>query len=269
MPTQQELNAFIAALGPYAPRVALQYFDTLPSTNTRASQAAADGAPEGTLLIAASQTAGRGRLGRSFYSPGDTGLYMSMVLRPRLPAQKAVQLTAAAAVAVTDAVDEVFCLSAGIKWVNDIFLNDRKVCGILTESTLAPDGTLARAVVGIGVNLAPPAGGFPPELADIVGALCPAECLAVQRFALAGAVWRRFFTYYDALPRPLFLPEYRSRSVAIGRQAVLVKPGQPAGQGQPVTVTGIDEDCALLVRTADGETRRVESGEISLRVTEM
>ncbi len=106
------------------------------STNTLARQAASNGASEGTVVIAGEQTAGKGRLGRSFFSPGDTGLYMSVVLRPKISAEKAVTVTAAAAVAAAEAIEILSDRQAVIKWVNDVFVDGRKVCGILTEASL-------------------------------------------------------------------------------------------------------------------------------------
>jgi BirA family biotin operon repressor/biotin-[acetyl-CoA-carboxylase] ligase len=136
------------------------------------------------------QSAGRGRLGRSFYSPGDTGLYMSILLRPALQPENAVLITCAAAVAVSNAIREVCGEEVQIKWVNDLFLHQKKVCGILTEASFsAQTNGLDYAVCGIGVNVYPPENGFPEELASIAGAVCsaPEEGL---RDRLAAAILR-------------------------------------------------------------------------------
>ena len=136
------------------------------STNTALRALAEAGAPEGTVYIAQSQTGGRGRMGRSFFSPAGTGLYLSLLLRPTTwePA-RAAQLTAAAAAAMCEAIREVTGKEPGIKWVNDLLLDGKKVCGILTEASFSMEsGVLEYAVLGLGVNVYPPEGGFPKEL---------------------------------------------------------------------------------------------------------
>ncbi len=254
-----------AALGDAKKHLTLQVEQCVDSTNLLVRRAAAEGAAEGSVLLAGSQSAGRGRLGRSFFSPEGSGLYMSLLLRPALPAENAVLLTAAAAVAVCEAIQAVTGKQAGIKWVNDIFLDGKKVCGILTEAAFAPDSTdLAWAVVGIGVNVYAPAGGFPPELADIAGAVCPSPVPGL-RDALAGEILRRFWQYYTALPERDFLPQYQSRSIVLGRQVLLQAAGKP---DVPAKALAIDDSCRLVVQLPDGSTRAVATGEISLRVTE-
>ncbi len=254
-----------AALGDTQNRLTLQVEQCVTSTNLLMRQAAAAGAPEGCVILAGSQTAGRGRLGRSFYSPQNTGLYMSLLLRPALTAEKAVLLTAAAAVAVYEAIDALTGEQAQIKWVNDIFLHGRKICGILTEAAFVPGGTdLDWAVVGIGINVYAPDSGFPPELANIAGALCPAPQPGL-RDKLAGEILRRFWQYYTALPVKDFLQIYRKNSMVTGRDIVLQAAGKP---DMPARALAIDDDCRLLVEYPDGTTGAVSTGEISLRMTE-
>ena len=137
-------------------------FDTIDSTNTRAKLLAAQGAPHGTVLLADTQTAGRGRLGRSFQSPGGMGIYMSVLLRPKCRPEKLMHLTCAAAVAACDAVEKVCGLRPGIKWTNDLISGKRKLAGILTELSLSPaTGLLDYAVIGIGINCHQSAGEDP------------------------------------------------------------------------------------------------------------
>ena len=137
------------------------------------------------MLVAESQTAGRGRLGRSFHSPVGTGLYMSILLRPTFSAERALFITTAAAVAVCRAIEQETGLKPQIKWVNDIYLHEKKICGILTESSINFETKgLKWAVLGIGLNLSEPEGGFPEEIRSVAGALFAESCARVspQRF---------------------------------------------------------------------------------------
>lgn len=236
------------------------------STNRVLKEAAAQNEPAGKVLIAEQQTAGRGRMGRKFFSPDQSGLYMSILLRPDLPVADTQLLTLAAAVAVAEAAEALTGRAIAIKWVNDLFLDGRKVCGILTESALYPtDGRLAYAVVGIGINLFPPLGGFPPELADIADSLwagCPSDGADELYAALCAGILNRFAVYVDRLSERAFLEPYRSRSMVIGRRVTLL-PGR-----EDVLVTNIDDDGRLCVLDAAGERRIVSSGECSVLVRE-
>lgn len=236
---------------------------TVDSTNTCVRALAVQGCPEGTVLVAGSQTAGRGRLGRSFYSPGDTGLYMSVLVRPTLEASRAVLLTTAAAVAVCEALEAVTGRQAQIKWVNDVFLDGKKVCGILTEAAFGTEsGTLEYAIAGIGINVYPPQGGFPEALQDIAGSVYPAAQPGGVRNRLAAAVLARFWHYYRSLEKREFLPEYRRRSLVLGREIVI----QQHGTERRATALAIDEDCHLLVQHPDGSEELLSTGEISVRL---
>lgn len=239
----------------------LQVHDEVTSTNRLAKEAAEQGAPEGTVILAVSQTQGRGRLGRRFCSPPDTGLYMSIVLRPTLAAEKALLITTAAAVAVARAIECVSPRQARIKWVNDIYCGDKKVCGILTEA--APDlttGGLAYAVLGIGINVRDPAGGFPSEIADIAASVFGES--GGDRAALAAAVLDAFFEEYGVLEKGHFIDEYRRRSLLPARRVTVCKP-----QGdRAATAIEVDEQCRLRVRYDDGEEEALSSGDVSIRV---
>ncbi len=244
------------------PDFSVHFFDSLPSTNAVLRELAALGAPEGTVVIAGMQTAGRGRLGRSFFSPGDTGLYMSLLLRPKLsPAQTAL-ITPAAAVAVCEALERIPGLNPGIKWVNDIFLNGRKVCGILTEAVLNPaPGGLPSAVLGIGVNVYPPEGGFPGDIADVAGSVV-SEPQPGLRCALASEILNRFRTIYRELPGGSFAGEYRRRCLCLGKRIRILEEGHETR----AVALDTDESCRLRVRLDDGTERILSSGEISVRM---
>lgn len=236
--------------------------DSVTSTNTVLKERAAKGAPEGTVLIAARQTAGKGRQGRQFSSPEGTGLYMSILLRPTMQAQEALFLTTAAAVAVSASVEEVSGRKTGIKWVNDVWIDGLKICGILTEASFDLEGGgLEYAVVGIGVNLTEPKGGFPEELRGVAGAVfSPGEDTIGAKSRLAAGILRRFWEYYRALPQRVFWEEYCRRSVVVGREITIL-----GTDPQPARAIGIDEECRLRVRLSDGSERLLSSGEVSVR----
>lgn len=232
------------------------------STNLLARQAAAQGAAEGLVILAGMQTAGRGRLGRSFFSPGDTGIYMSLLLRPQLDPSQVTLVTTAAAVAVCHALEDVCDLQPQIKWVNDIFLAGRKVCGILTEAVFSSGSSSPDYLIcGIGINVYPPENGFPEELSSIAGAVCTAPEPDLRN-RLVAAILRHFSHYYHNLCNREFLPAYRRRSMVIGRDIDIIH----GDDRIPAYVQGIDDDCRLLVRLEDGTEEAVSTGEISIRL---
>lgn len=166
------IRRFLPADAPLLPTVR----KSLDSTNAEALRRAVDGAPEGTVIVAEEQTAGRGRRGRSFFSPAGTGIYLSILVRPALAAERAHLLTCSAAVAVAEAIEACAGVDASIKWVNDVYCRGKKVAGILTEGSFDLEGgVLQHAVVGIGVNVRPPHAGFPAEIAERAGAVLPAR----------------------------------------------------------------------------------------------
>jgi len=235
--------------------------ETVTSTNTVLKERAAAGAPEGTVLIAQQQTGGRGRLGRSFSSPKGTGLYTSILLRPKMRAEQALFLTTAVAVAVAEAIEEQSGKPAGIKWVNDIWIDGLKVCGILTEASLDLEGGgLEYAVVGWGINLVEPQGGFPEELRGIAGAVFDAPPSAEVQSRLIASVLRRFKHYYETFSDRTFWQDYCDRSILIGKEITIL-----GADPQPAFVLGIDADCRLRVRLENGEERLLSSGEVSVR----
>lgn len=237
-------------------------FDTVGSTNTEAKTLARDGAQEGDTVVSSFQTAGRGRLTRSFFSPDETGLYMSIVLRPKITLPTLI--TTAAAVAVCVALEKLFGVSPKIKWVNDIFLHGKKVCGILTEAAAEPEkGTLSYAVLGIGINLYPPKDGFPPELTDIAGYVTDTVEEGMKS-RLCASVWQEFFKIYENIDSREFLAEYRERSLVLqSNREVRVIMGDEAKNAY---VEEIDGDCSLLLRFEDGTKRKMSSGEISIKL---
>lgn len=240
-------------------RFQIQEYDTVTSTNTLLKEQAEAGAPDGTVIIAKHQTAGRGRLGRSFYSPADTGLYMSVLLRPNLKIEEALLLTTATAVAVSDAIETVTGEQTAIKWVNDIFCHGKKVCGILTEAV--PDletGKLQYAVIGIGVNLLPPKEGFPDELQSVATSVC--DCETHQIATLAEEILNQLSVYLEHLSEKTFLEDYQKKCFLIGKE-VIVLPGN-----KKAMVLGIDENVGLMVEFSDGTQTTLRTGEVSIMV---
>ncbi len=228
------------------------------STNIDLKSAAENGSPEGCILFALEQTAGKGRLGRNFYSPAESGLYMSILLRPRFPAEQALYITTCAAVAVSEAIDSVAGVSSEIKWVNDVYLNKKKVCGILTEASIDfESGGLHYAVCGIGVNIT--TDSFSDELSEIAG--CISTKKEDLRSELAAEIIRRFFAYYNELENLTFLDEYRRRSFLIGKRVEFVmNNNEYSGFAED-----IDEKARLVVRLDSGDTIPLSSGEVQLK----
>lgn len=258
----QSLSAegILAQLGGLAERIQLESLACCQSTNLLLKQRQAQ-LPEWTVLAVGQQTGGRGRLGRSFYSPAGTGLYMSVLLRPRLAAADAGLITSAAAVAVCRAAEELGSDPAGIKWVNDVLVRGKKVCGILTEAGFAPGSDQMRyAVLGIGVNVTEPEGGFPPELASIAGAVFPRGEPGLRE-QLAAAILRQFYGIYARLPDRQTVEEYQRRCTVVGQQIDVLRDGSV----RRALALAVDGQCRLLVRYEDGTEQALFSGEVSIR----
>ena len=236
-------------------------YETTDSTNLRCKAMAETGAPEGTLVIASHQSAGRGRLGRSFFSPAETGLYMSLLLRPAIAPEEALCITTCAAVCVSEAIETISGRSADIKWVNDVYLDNRKVCGILTEAAFTTTGDALRyAVLGIGVNLVPPEGEFPPEIRNIAASVFTNREEDL-RSRLAAEIVNRFFSYYPTLTEKTFFDGYRNRLFLKG-QPVQILWGSRTGSG---VCLDVDRDLRLLVQMEDGTMQALSTGEVSVK----
>ncbi|HMM06065.1 MAG TPA: biotin--[acetyl-CoA-carboxylase] ligase [Clostridiales bacterium] len=240
----------------------LQY-PAVSSTNIVAAEMAAAGERDGTVVLAEEQTAGKGRKGRGFFSPGQAGLYLSILLRPKYSLSDSLLLTTAAAVAVSRAIEAVSGQDAQIKWVNDVYINGKKVCGILTEAALAMEnGGLDYAVVGIGVNVFAPKEGFPPELREIATALFPeTKSKSGVKNDLAAAILNHFMAYYRDLTAKTFLPAYRERCFFLGKEIFVLR----GNAAQKATALAIDDHFRLVVRYPDGKEEALDSGEVSVR----
>ncbi len=227
------------------------------STNSVASERARAGAPEGLVVVANSQRAGRGRRGRTFVSPAGTGLYFSAVLRPPLPPQQAFRLTLCGALAVQQAVAELG-VPARMKWPNDVMVEGRKLCGVLTELS-ADAERIHQAVVGVGVNVNTPREAFPAELQDVATSVMVEAGAPVSRAALLAAVLHHMTTWYrlSVLDFPRVVEAARRCSHTLGR-LVRVRDGDHERLG---TAVDLDADGALILRTDQGNIR-VVSGDV-------
>ena len=237
----------------------VHYFETLDSTNNCAKELAARGAPEGTVVIAETQTGGRGRLGREWDSPPGVGLYVSVVLRPLLPPLELPRITLTTAVAVVRTVRRVTELTPGIKWPNDLLVHRRKLGGILTEMETESD-RIRHVVVGLGLNVNNR--NFPPELAATATSLAQVAAGPFSRVDLLKAWLEEFEDLYERFLNqefPEILAEWKRYTVTLGR-GVTVKQGAREISGQAVDVAA---DGALLIRIPSGELVQVNSGEIA------
>lgn len=258
--SRQSIEPFLQGM---ARELRLEVYKSVTSTNTVAKTMAMDGEPEGKVIIAEEQTKGKGRMGRSFYSPKGTGIYFSILLRPQMKAEEALFITTSAAVAVARAIEKISDCKAQIKWVNDIYCDGKKVCGILTEAGVDFESQgLEYAVLGIGINVAKPAGDFPEELQDKATSLFgdkPNQ--AETRSRLVAEVLNEFWECYRQGATKEYLTEYRERSFLIGQQVYVVNQ-EELGLAR---VIDIDEEARLVVQRQNGTLQALSSGEVSVK----
>ena len=241
----------------------MDVFKTIDSTNTFAKGLAQCGEAHGKVVLSEMQTNGRGRLERNFYSPGSNGIYMSLILRPRLSMESASLITSCAAVAVAEAIEAVAGIDTKIKWVNDIYAGGKKLCGILTEAGMDfESGSLEYAVVGIGINVS--TAKFPEALRRIATSIALESKRDFSRSALIAEVLNRFEAHYSAIEHRSFLPEYIRRSNVIGQEITVIA----LNRTYPAVAVGIDDMARLRVRLPDGTEQLLNSGEISIRLTD-
>lgn len=238
--------------------------ERVDSTNDEVKRRAAAGAAEGLAVLAEEQTGGKGRRGRSFLSPAGKGLYLSVLLRPRCSLAELMWLTSWTAVAVCGGIQAACGVRPGIKWTNDLVLEGRKVCGILTELGLEGESAAPQyAVVGIGVNVSQTEADFGPEVAPLAVSLAQVLGRPPRRAALAAGVLTALDDMYRAFPRARarYLEAYRRDCLTVGREVRLLRPGRTE-QG---FAEGVDDDFSLVVRFPDGRREHVSSGEVSVR----
>ena len=242
----------------------IEVFDVLESTNTLLKEMAKAGQKEGKVLIAKEQTGGRGKLSRTFFSPKNSGIYMSVLLMPDMEAEKASLVTAMTSVAVAEAIEEVSGKNAEIKWVNDIYIEGKKVCGILTEAGLKPSSIdVAYCVVGIGINLKTAEGGFPDEISKIAGAVFENdEYSEDKREELISLILCKMKKYYSEFSNGTYREKYKKRSCLLGRE-ILVSDGI---ETKKATAMDIDDDCRLIVKFDDGNQKALFSGDVTIKM---
>ena len=239
------------------PQIEVFTYDCVSSTNLLAKEHGAKFVGE-ALFIAEAQTNGRGRLGRTFYSPENSGIYMSLLLRPSINFEDYTLITTAAAVSVAKAIDCYLDTPTKIKWVNDVFLNGKKVCGILTEGAFKKDSSFA--VLGIGINLFEPKSGFPEEISQIAGGIFGGECTENIKAEIIAKVINNFYEYYSVLPRKVFLEEYRTKDMLNGKQICYIKNDVPCCG----TAMGITDNLELIVIDNLDNTHHLSSGEVTI-----
>lgn len=247
------------------PEVLYRVYPEVSSTNQAAKQLIfEEQAEHGSFVLAAQQTNGRGRRGKSFYSPPDAGIYLSVILKPKGSLQQNLLLTAEASVAVYKAVKKVTGIETDIKWVNDLYYRNRKICGILTEAvTDFESGDIQWAIVGIGLNLYEAPGGYPKELEGIAGGLYhdEAEAAELDRNDLAAEIVNTLLDETRELKLP---PEYTERNLVPGRHIQIIE----NGISREADALGICPDGRLKIREADGSETILSYGEVSLSLRE-
>ncbi len=237
------------------------HFDSLPSTNLEAAKRAAEGAPEGLVVVANEQTAGRGRLGRHWASPKGAGLYFSIVLRPQVEPGAWPLVTFVAALAVHDALYQCCDLLTDIKWPNDILANDRKLCGILAETVEGGSG--GSIVIGIGANLT--SSSFPEDLRETATSVESLTGDIPDRETLLQSLLRAFQNRYSVFVkeggREQVISDWSQRSSFASGRRIRVKNGHEILEG---ISRGLERDGALRVETSSGEIRIVRAGDVSV-----
>ena len=240
------------------------YLEETGSTNDDLKALARQGAPHGTVLIANRQHGGHGRMGRSFHSPGGTGIYFSLLLRPRCAPGELMHLTCATAVAMCNAVEASAGFRPGIKWTNDLVFGQRKLGGILTELGLSSKGSVDYAIIGIGINCCQQEGDFPEEIRGIAASLSMVSGKEIDRAKVAAAMMDALYRMDLTLltEKAAMLDAYRKDCITIGREISLLRMGEPVRHGKAVDM---DDEGALIVQFADGHLETVNSGEVSIR----
>lgn len=244
----------------------LKVYDELESTNNTTKELDSEAAPNGTTIVADKQTAGRGRIGRTFVSPAGVGLYMSTLIRPEFSLEYAPMITAAAACAAAEAVEKLCGEPVMIKWVNDLYMNGKKICGILTEASFGLEmRTLDCAVIGIGINVRSAGDSFDEELHRIASSIQDETGVILNRNELCAEVLNRLEVYLGKIVDRSFLDEYRRREFLTGH-LITANVGREIIVGEAI---GIDNNANLIVKLMSGEEKHLSSGEASLcRISE-
>ncbi len=238
-------------------------FSSLDSTNTEAKRKLNNGVDADFLIVAEEQTKGKGRLGRTFYSPAENGLYMSLALHNLNPDADTTLITTLAAVAVCQAIEELTDEKPQIKWVNDIFLNGKKICGILTEGIINLETQSIQSIIlGIGLNVNLDESGIPEELKPIIGSLFEKKEQSASRNEIAAKIIQHFYRLYETMSSKLFLDEYRKRCFVLGKDVTFVLQKKHY-EGRAIA---IDDKGGLVVKLPDHSEKTLSYGEISIKM---
>lgn len=240
----------------------IHYFTTIDSTNKRAKELALEGAIHGTLVAANEQTSGKGRYGRQFESPSDTGIYMSIILKPEeLHFNEPTLITAYAAVAVSKVLELLTGKQIGIKWVNDLFYENKKVCGILTEAvTDFESGQIEWIVLGIGINLSTSKMTFSKEIREKAGSIFNSEDENVSRNFLLAKIYEAILQPNEDLSPEMMMTEYKKRSIVLNKEVII----QQGSKNYEVLIKDIDKTGQLVIENKEGEIKKFNSGEIRI-----
>ncbi|MBO4523393.1 MAG: biotin--[acetyl-CoA-carboxylase] ligase [Ruminococcus sp.] len=239
----------------------IKVLEEVDSTNNIVRELETEKAPHGTTVVADSQTAGKGRIGRSFVSPHGTGLYMSVLVRPHFDLEFAPMITAAAACAAAEAVEKLCESKVNIKWVNDLYMNGKKICGILTEASLGLEmRELDCATIGIGINVRSVGQNFDRELQKKATSIEDETGKIINRNRLCAEVLNHLEPYLGKISDRSFLKAYREREILTGHKiTAMVGNEQLVGEA-----LGIDENANLIIRLPFGEIKYLSSGEANL-----
>lgn len=248
---QEQLNDFYHTI---------EIVDTIDSTNDELKRRAND-LEDGFVLIADTQNKGKGRNGRDFYSPKQCGIYMSLFLKPNLSIQHSLKLTACASVAIFEAIKKNYGLSSKIKWVNDVYLENKKIVGILCEASLEMNtASLEYMVIGMGINVH----SFlkPQELQDVAGSIEDFSKVKINRNVLIKDILNYFYQYYTSIHENTFLPIYKENSYVLFKDVIIYE----KQTSYPARVLDIDENANLIIQKEDKSIATLSSGEVSLRL---
>lgn len=238
-----------------------EYYEEITSTNTILKQRAQKGERENTVLLSEFQTAGRGRLGKTFFSPKGCGIYLSYLIRPNIPATDSVFITVAAAVALKRAFSEVLDIDTRIKWVNDIYYQNKKLCGILTEAGFSQGGILDYAVLGVGINVKNPPQGYPEDFAyKTTNIEQISKDIDIETKSRLVASFLNNFDEIFSDKTKAFIKEYKEASCIIGKEIEILS-GEHKGQARAID---IDENANLVVSLPDGNITAISSGDVSI-----
>ncbi len=233
--------------------------DSIDSTNLRAKELVKSGAQDLTVVIADHQSAGHGRFGRAFFSPAGCGIYMTVILRPSISVAQSAAVTSFSAVAVAEAVEKLCGCHVGIKWVNDLFMNGKKICGILTESAADPLSCIPEYVIsGIGINVLHT--DIPYDLKGVISSVEDESGRQISRNELIAEILNRFLYFTDEVATLSYMEEYRRRSVILGKKVKIVRSGETFD-----AVARQITDSAALVVERDGIMQTINAGEVSIR----